>query len=119
MFATELQYVPSYPFLTSKGDLTTNFHSGLKVTRNPEEFTVFNLPMNDTCATWADDFIQHPGGYLDNPIEIALCRYCPVAVGDEYYTPLNMSYENRWRDVWLIFASFGKPLLPSLPPLSY
>ena len=115
MFATELQYVSSSSSFLAKGDLTTNFYSGLKVTCNPEEFTVFNPPLNGTCATWADDFIQHFGGYLDNPTDTALCRYCPVAVGDEYYTPLNMNYENRWRDVWLIFASFGTPLPPFLP----
>ena len=116
MFATELQYVPSFPSSLSKRDLTTNFYSGLEVTCNPEDFAVFNPPLNETCATWADDFVQHFGGYLDNPTETALCRYCPVAVGDEYYTPLNMSYENRWRDVWLIFASFGTPPLPPIPP---
>ena len=94
------------------------FYSGLKITCNLEEFTVFNPPLNETCATWANDFIQHFGGYLDNPAESALCRYCPVAVGDEYYTPLNMSFENRWRDVWLIFAFFGtSSCLPLLCPL--
>jgi len=70
---------------------------------------VFNPPLGETCATWANDFVQYFGGYLDNPTENALCRYCPVAVGDEYYTPLNISFENRWRDVWLIFAFFGTP----------
>jgi len=94
MFATELQYVPSSSFL-SKGELTTNFYSGLEVTCNPEEFAVFNPPLNETCATWAGDFIQHFGGRLDNPTETALCRYCPVAVGDKYSAPLNVSYGNR------------------------
>jgi len=85
--------------------LTTELH-GLKITCGPEEFTVFNPPSNETCATWANEFVGYFGGYLDNPTDTALCRYCPVAVGDEYYTPLNMSYGNRWRDVWLIFAFF-------------
>ena len=97
------------PFSFPEGNLITFFHlsSGLKITCNPEEFTVFNPPLNETCATWANDFVQYFGGYLDNPTDDALCRYCPVAVGDEYYTPLNMNYGNRWRDVWLIFAFFG------------
>ena len=102
------------PFFLSDGDLITNFHSGLKITCNPEEFTIFNPPSNETCATWANEFVGYFGGYLDNPTDSALCRYCPVAVGDEYYTPLNMSYGNRWRDVWLIFAFFGTPFSPSL-----
>ena len=97
--------------------LTTSLHlsSGLKITCNPEEFTVFNPPLGETCATWANDFVQYFGGYLDNPAESALCRYCPIAVGDEYYTPLNIRFDNRWRDVWLIFAFFGMSSLPRPP----
>ena len=42
--------------------------------------------------------------------------YCPVAVGDEYYTQLDMDYDNRWKGVLLIFAFFGAPpLLHSFP----
>ena len=100
-------------FFLFQGDLTTDFDSGLKITCKPEEFNVFNPPLNETCTTWANDFVQHFGGYLDNPTETTLCRYCPIAVGDEYYTPLDMNYENRWRDVWLTFAFFG---MSSSPP---
>lgn len=84
---------------------TTELH-GLKITCKPEEFAVFNPPLGETCASWAKDFVQYFGGYLDNPAESALCRYCPVAVGDEYYRVLNMNFDNRWRDVWLIFVFF-------------
>lgn len=106
MLTTELQYVSS----SSKGNSHSNcprLSSGLKITCKPEEFAVFNAPLGETCASWANDFVQYFGGYLDNPTESALCRYCPVAVGDEYYKTLNMSYSNRWRDVWLIFVFFG------------
>jgi len=95
--------------------LFSHLSSGLKITCNPEEFTVFNPPLGETCATWANDFVQYFGGYLDNPTESALCRYCPIAVGDEYYTPLNIRFENRWRDVWLIFAFFGMSALARFP----
>ena len=94
-----------------------SLYSGLKITCNPEEFTIFNPPSNGTCASWASEFVQYFGGYLDNPTDTALCRYCPVAVGDEYYTQLNMDYGNRWRDVWLIFAFFSALLI--LPSFLY
>ena len=108
---------PFLPFFSSPEAKPNHlvFSSGLKITCSPEEFTVFNPPLGETCANWANDFVQHFGGYLDNPTENALCRYCPVAVGDEYYTPLNMSFGNRWRDVWLIFAFFGMSS-PRFPP---
>ena len=58
-------------------------------------------------------------GYLDNPTESALCRHCPVAVGDEYYNMLNMGYDNRWRDVWFIFVFFGAFYPPSPQCIRY
>ena len=83
---------------------------------------MFNPPLGETCASWANDFVQYFGGYLDNPTESALCRYCPVAVGEEYYETLNMNFDNRWRDVWLIFVFFGKlypfPYPPTLAVLT-
>ena len=114
MLTTELQCVRSSAiefFLTP-----SPLFSGLKITCNPEEFSVFNPPVGETCLSWANDFVHHFGGYLDNPTESALCRYCPVVVGDEYYEALNMSFDHRWRDVWLIFVFFGM-LYPSPPDL--
>jgi hypothetical protein len=29
-------------------------------------------------------------------------------VGEEYLTPLNMFYEDRWKDAWIVFAFFGE-----------
>lgn len=82
-------------------------HSGLVITCKPEEFTVFNPPSNETCFDWANDFMKSVGGYLDNANETSNCRYCQYATGDEYYAPLNISFDNRWRDVWVLFAFFG------------
>ena len=29
-----------------------------------------------------------------------------LQVGDEFTTPLNIEYSNRWRDVWILFCYF-------------
>ena len=102
------------PSLPVQKTLLTPPSSGLKITCKPEEFAVFNAPLGETCVSWANDFVQYFGGYLDNPTESALCRYCPVAVGDEYYSTLNMNFGNRWRDVWLIFVFFGMFFPPTV-----
>ncbi|KAF9041170.1 hypothetical protein BDP27DRAFT_1435091 [Rhodocollybia butyracea] len=54
----------------------------------------------------ANDFVTAAGGYLNNPNATSSCEYCEYAVGDEFYTPLNISYDNRWRDVFIVFAFF-------------
>ncbi|KAI0673639.1 ABC-2 type transporter-domain-containing protein [Trametes maxima] len=83
--------------------LSTELH-GLKITCKPDEFIPFSPPSGQTCQQWANEFITGFGGYLDNPNDTSDCRYCQYSVGDQFYTPLNIRYENRWRDVWILFA---------------
>ena len=90
-----------------------NPFSGVVIKCQPDEFAVFNPPANQTCSTWAQDFVNVFGGYLDNPSSSSDCRYCQFAVGDQFFDPLNISFSNRWRDVFIIFAFFGGLLLIS------
>ncbi|TFY58327.1 hypothetical protein EVG20_g8195 [Dentipellis fragilis] len=85
--------------------LSTELH-GLVIQCRPEEFSIFPPPANQTCGEWANEFVAASGGYLDNPNDTAACRYCQYAVGDEFFLPLNIRYDNRWRDVWVFFCYF-------------
>jgi hypothetical protein len=104
-----LCYLPS--FSTSQISfcslVTDSFTSGLKITCKPSEFNVFTPPPGETCGTWANEFVNAFGGYLANTTATSNCQYCQYAVGDEFFLPLNISYDQRWRDVWVIFAFFG------------
>ncbi|KAI0307355.1 ABC-2 type transporter-domain-containing protein [Multifurca ochricompacta] len=86
--------------------LATELH-GLQIQCKLDEFAVFEPPPGQSCAAWANDFVNAFGGYLDNPSELQGCRYCQFKVGDEYMIPLNMYYENRWKDTLIIFAFFA------------
>ena len=68
---------------------------------------MFNPPSGQNCDQWAGDFANTFGGYINNPEATSSCQYCQYKVGDEFYTPLNISFDNRWRDVWIIFAYFS------------
>ncbi|THH06687.1 hypothetical protein EW146_g9533 [Bondarzewia mesenterica] len=85
--------------------LSTELH-GLKIFCRPEEFNVFNPPSGQTCGNWANDFVNAFGGYLNNPNDTSNCQYCQYAVGDEFFLPLNIRFDNRWRDVWIFFCYF-------------
>jgi len=95
------------PFTRMLGAMLSTELHGLRVQCEPGEFAIFNPPTNQSCATWANDFVGAFGGYLDNPMDTEACRYCQYKVGDEYTMQLNMSYENRWKDAWIIFAFFS------------
>jgi len=85
--------------------LSTELH-GLQITCASDEFAVFNPPSGQTCSQYAGPFVNTFGGYLNNPNATTQCQYCQYKVGDEYFTPLNISFGNRWRDAFLIFAFF-------------
>ncbi|KAI0660568.1 ABC-2 type transporter-domain-containing protein [Cubamyces menziesii] len=83
--------------------ISTELH-GLSITCNPDEYIPFNPPDGQTCMEYAKEFIQGFGGYLNNPNATSNCFYCQYEVGDQFFLPLNIRYENRWRDVWILFA---------------
>ncbi|KAH8835157.1 P-loop containing nucleoside triphosphate hydrolase protein [Flagelloscypha sp. PMI_526] len=83
--------------------VSTELH-GLTIRCNPDEFAVFNPPSGQTCSQWAGEFVGAFGGYINNPNATSSCEYCQYSVGDEFYEPLNISFDNRWRDVFIILA---------------
>lgn len=82
--------------------------TGLIITCKSDEFAIFNPPSGQTCSQWAQDFISAAGGYLDNGDATSDCRYCQYRKGDEFFLPLNMRFENRWRDACLLLVFFGE-----------
>ncbi|OSD06180.1 hypothetical protein PYCCODRAFT_1384259 [Trametes coccinea BRFM310] len=97
-----LYQLSPYTRLTS-AMVSTELH-GLTITCNPDEFIQFNPPSGQTCQQWAGEFVDGLGGYLANPNDTTACRYCQYSVGDQFFLPLNIRYEDRWRDVWVLFA---------------
>ncbi|KIJ66534.1 hypothetical protein HYDPIDRAFT_86385 [Hydnomerulius pinastri MD-312] len=85
--------------------LSTELH-GLPIRCASDEFAIFTPPSNQTCADWAGEFVQAFGGYLDNPTATAACRYCQYQFGDDFFVPLNISFDNRWRDAFILFSYF-------------
>jgi len=94
------------PFTRTLGAMVPTELHGLKITCKPAEFFTFSPPAGQTCGTWAGEFVQGFGGYLDNANATINCRYCQYSVGDQFYQPLNMTYGHRWRDAWILFCYF-------------
>ncbi|KAF8640630.1 hypothetical protein AX17_000290 [Amanita inopinata Kibby_2008] len=101
-----LYYLDPYT-RTLGATVSTELH-GLVIRCKSDEFAVFNPPAGQTCAQWAQSFVDVFGGYIDNVNATSACRYCQFKVGDEFFLPLNIRFENRWRDAWSLFAFFGE-----------
>jgi len=80
--------------------------SGLPVQCSELEFRRFPPPTGQTCLEWVGPFAAAAGGYLRDENATDVCEYCQYKVGDEYFVPLHMSFDDRWRDVWVLFAYF-------------
>lgn len=75
------------------------------------ELNRFNAPPGQNCGEYMEPFFQRGGfGYIvDNATRV--CEYCAYKVGDEFYKPLDLSYDNRWRDLGILAAFIGSNLI--------
>ena len=86
------------------GMVTTELHDR-KVVCTQQEYNLFPAPPGQPCGQYMSDFFSAGGpGYLARNATEA-CSYCAYRVGDQFFTPLGISYEHRYRDLG-IFAAF-------------
>lgn len=92
------------------GMVVTELH-GLPVACRDVEFNTFPIPSGETCGSYAEKFMSVAPGYLRNLTATDSCDYCAFSVGDEFYAPLGLSYDNRWRDMGIFLAFVGSNLV--------
>lgn len=92
------------------GTVTTALHK-LPVICKTGELNSFTAPDDMNCGEYMQSFFENGGpGYLvSNTTQN--CDYCAFKVGDEFYTPLNMSYDLRWRELGIFAAFIGSNLI--------
>ncbi|SCZ91281.1 BZ3500_MvSof-1268-A1-R1_Chr1-2g01305 [Microbotryum saponariae] len=77
----------------------------LPVQCTPREFAVFEPPAGQSCSQWAAPFVQAvKAGYLNNPNASSACEYCSVSLGQQFYEPLGIRFDTRWRDLGILIA---------------
>lgn len=86
------------------GMVVTELHDMPVVCRDIE-FSSFNPPSGMTCGDYAGEFMKAASGYIKDLSATDVCQYCTYKVGDEFFEPMGLSYDNRWRDLG-IFAAF-------------
>ncbi|KIX99551.1 uncharacterized protein Z520_05127 [Fonsecaea multimorphosa CBS 102226] len=86
------------------GMVTTELH-GLPVVCKSSELNPFPSPPGQDCGEYMRNFFQRGGaGYLASNVS-DMCEYCAYKIGDQFYEPLELSFNHRWRDLG-IFAAF-------------
>lgn len=63
-------------------------------------------------------YVAQAGGYLRNPNDSAACEYCQYSVGDQFYTPLEITYSDRglYLVYFLVYSIVRRRLVVLCPP---
>ncbi|KIW13500.1 hypothetical protein PV08_08688 [Exophiala spinifera] len=92
------------------GMVTTELH-GLPVVCKPHELNSFPAPPGQDCGSYMKDFFDAGGaGYLVSNVT-DVCQYCAYKVGDQFYEPLQLNFDHRWRDFGIYAAFIGSNLI--------
>jgi ATP-binding cassette subfamily G (WHITE) protein 2 (SNQ2) len=92
------------------GMVVTELHD-LPVICSPTELQKFSSLPGQSCGEYMQAFFERGGpGYLvDNAT--SACEYCAYRVGDQFYGGLELSFDNRWRDLGILIAFIGSNLI--------
>jgi ATP-binding cassette subfamily G (WHITE) protein 2 (SNQ2) len=92
------------------GTVTTALHQ-LEVVCKPHELNRFSAPPGSSCGEYMEDFFSNGGpGYLVSN-STSDCEYCAYKVGNEFFEPLSMSFDKRWRDMGIYLSFVGSNLI--------
>lgn len=100
------------------GMIVTELHD-LPVTCAELEYNTFSIPSGETCESYVGKFMAAAPGYIRNLTATGSCDYCAYSVGDEFYSPLTLSYDNRWRDMGILIAFCVSNLIILFVGVSY
>ncbi|KAF9968015.1 hypothetical protein BGZ73_000272 [Actinomortierella ambigua] len=84
-----------------------------------DEFSIFPAPPGQTCGEYAAEFMKRATGYINNPNATSNCEYCQYRVGDEFFVPLNMSYDHIWRNFGILWVYIAANLVFLLLGIRY
>jgi ATP-binding cassette subfamily G (WHITE) protein 2 (SNQ2) len=91
------------------GMVVTELHD-LPVICKASELQHFPAPSGQTCGEYMAPFFANmgPGYIVDNAT--SACEYCAYKLGDQFYTNLDLDFNNRWRDIGILIAFIGSNL---------
>ena len=92
-----LYYLDPFNYLV--GGLFGTVIWDVKVECAASEYTVFDPPAGETCATYMSSFLDSNAGYVANGNATSSCQYCAYSTGGDYAKTFNLNAKYyAWRD---------------------
>lgn len=102
------------PFTRLMSGLIVNEMHDLSITCSSKELRIFDPPSGQQCYDYAASYINAVGGYINNPNATTACEFCTYKTGDDFYIPLNITFDHRWRDLGIFIGFIGFNLLVTI-----
>lgn len=64
-------------------------------------------PKGQTCIEYLGPFLKMAGGRLMDDNATKTCEYCPMRDTDTFLGGVNIKYEQRWRNIGILFVYIG------------
>ncbi|KAM0809867.1 putative ABC transporter domain-containing protein [Seiridium cardinale] len=75
-----------------------------EVTCSALELLQFQPAQGQTCGQYMEAYMQLAGGAVYNPDDTSNCQFCSLANTNVFLTSVDISYDQRWRDLGLVWA---------------
>lgn len=62
------------------------------------------IPPTGTCGDFLGPYQSFAGGTIVNPQSTSECQFCSIANTDVFLAQVGISFDNRWRDIGIIWA---------------
>ncbi|KAL2015963.1 hypothetical protein VTK56DRAFT_4498 [Thermocarpiscus australiensis] len=68
------------------------------------EYMKFKPLNGTTCGEYMSTYIQHFGGYLEDPMNTETCSYCTIGDTNTFLASVQSNYADRWRNFGILWA---------------
>ncbi|EEH39177.2 ABC transporter CDR4 [Paracoccidioides lutzii Pb01] len=92
------------PFTYFVSSVLSTGVAGADVQCSSIEVLKVHPPQGRTCLQYFQPFMSLAGGRLINPDSTDVCEFCPTATTDEYLARINIHFNDRWRNIGILFV---------------
>lgn len=78
-----------------------------KITCSDIELLNLSPPSGMNCSAFLGPYASYSGGQLLNPAATSGCQFCSMSTTDQYLSAVNIYFDDRWRDVGILFGYAG------------